>query len=234
MLNAEETANFELFRDCLSTPLIDKFATKPPKSKGKRKSGHGRKKSQLQTSKISVENEDGKDAEELSDFINVSMSNARPHSKHTDESQLVHRHRSIHHPPHQPPNPHLLNLHQQPLSPRPLHPTPSLLLRSLHPASTRPLSNRHPHDLRPSPLLLLLPLCHTPASRRFRPPRPRPLRLPLPHHHAPAPARPDQGPRGGLRDLSPPARPANLPPPGPARRAREGREEGLARERGAE
>jgi hypothetical protein len=233
MINAEETANFELFRDCLSTPLIDKFATKPPKSKGKRKSGHGRKKSQLPTSEIGVENEDGKDAEELSDFINVSMSNVHPHSKHTDESQIVHRPRSIHLLPHRPPHPHLLNLHQYPLSLRPLHPTPSLLLCSLHPASTRPLSNRHPHDLRPSPLLLLLPR-HTPASRRFRPPRPRPLRLPLPHHHAPAPARPDQGPRGGVRDLSPRARPAHLPPPDPARRAREGGEEGLARKGGAE
>jgi hypothetical protein len=82
MINAEETANFELFRDCLSTPLIDKFATKPPKPKGKRKSGHGRKKSQLPTPEISVENEEGKDAEELSDFTNVSMSNTHPHSKH--------------------------------------------------------------------------------------------------------------------------------------------------------
>jgi hypothetical protein len=73
MISAEETANFELFRDCLSTPLIEKFAAKPPKARQWRKSSYGRKKSQVPTPDVSVENEDSKDAEELSDFINVTI-----------------------------------------------------------------------------------------------------------------------------------------------------------------
>jgi len=73
MISAEETANFELFRDCLSTPLIQKFATSPPKEKGKRKTGHGRKKSQAVKADVSFEDDHSKDAEELSEFIDVRI-----------------------------------------------------------------------------------------------------------------------------------------------------------------
>jgi hypothetical protein len=73
MISAEETANFELFRDCLSTPLIQKFATSPPKPKRKRKNDHGRKKSQAVKADVSLEDENSKDAEELSEFIDVRI-----------------------------------------------------------------------------------------------------------------------------------------------------------------
>lgn len=79
MIEAGETANFELFRDCLSTTLIDKFATEPPKSKRKRKVGRVRKKSGASSpTDIAVENDGSNDAEELSEFINVNMLNYHP------------------------------------------------------------------------------------------------------------------------------------------------------------
>jgi hypothetical protein len=75
MIEVEETANFELFRDCLFAPLIEKFAAEPPRSKRKR---HGRKKSQGLTADISIDANSSNDAEELSEFINVRMSNHHP------------------------------------------------------------------------------------------------------------------------------------------------------------
>ena len=75
MISVEDSANFELFRDCLSTPLIQKFATEPLRSKGKHKSGHGRKKSQAPGADINIDNDSSKDAEELSEFIDVRYLN---------------------------------------------------------------------------------------------------------------------------------------------------------------
>lgn len=84
MISAEETTNFELFRDCLSTPLIQKFATAPPTAKAKRKgSHHGRKKSQALAPEVSIENDSSSsDAEELSEFIDVVMPIFSFHAKH--------------------------------------------------------------------------------------------------------------------------------------------------------
>lgn len=73
MISAEETANYEIFRDCLSAPLIQKFATDPATSKGKRRGGHGRKKSQVVSADIGVGDNSSKDAEELSEFIDVRL-----------------------------------------------------------------------------------------------------------------------------------------------------------------
>jgi hypothetical protein len=58
-----ESSNFQLFRDCISTPLIEKSVTKPEK-----KTRKGRKKTAIKPI-IPVEEQD--DAEELAEFIDV-------------------------------------------------------------------------------------------------------------------------------------------------------------------
>jgi len=42
-MNDSEISNFQLFRDCLATPLIEKSAEKPKKS-GRKSRGNGRRK----------------------------------------------------------------------------------------------------------------------------------------------------------------------------------------------
>jgi hypothetical protein len=76
MISAEETTNYEIFRDCLSAPLIQKFATDPAISKRKR---HGRKKSQVVSADIGVGGNSSKDAEELSEFIDVRPAHVPSH-----------------------------------------------------------------------------------------------------------------------------------------------------------
>jgi hypothetical protein len=73
MISAEETTNYDIFRDCLSAPLIQKFATDPATPKGKRRGGHGRKKSQVMSANTGVGDNSSKDAEELSEFIDVRL-----------------------------------------------------------------------------------------------------------------------------------------------------------------
>jgi hypothetical protein len=67
IVSAEEAANFDIFRDCLSALLIQKFAIDPAGPKAKHRSGHGRKKSQV----MSVDDNTSKDSEELSEFLDV-------------------------------------------------------------------------------------------------------------------------------------------------------------------
>jgi hypothetical protein len=69
MLNDGEKDNFELFRDCLATPLIERSAAEPQKTPRKRKGGNGRKTSKLVDGSSAVERND---AEELAEFIDVS------------------------------------------------------------------------------------------------------------------------------------------------------------------
>ncbi len=73
MISADETANYSLFRDCLSAPLIAKFATKPSKASRKRT---GRKFGTKISQALKLENDEdldeGKDAEELTEFIDVT------------------------------------------------------------------------------------------------------------------------------------------------------------------
>jgi hypothetical protein len=75
MESPEETANFEIFRDCLTPPLIEKFAAESSVAPKKRKVRTGRKRSQVVEEIIeNTEEEIAKDAEELEDFINVNLS----------------------------------------------------------------------------------------------------------------------------------------------------------------
>jgi 5-methylcytosine-specific restriction endonuclease McrA len=66
-----EEANFQIFRDCLSTPLIEKFSTQPAK-KTRKARGNGRRKTAINP--VAVETEETNDAEELADFIDVGTS----------------------------------------------------------------------------------------------------------------------------------------------------------------
>lgn len=61
-----EESNFQLFRDCLSTPLIEKSSSTPTKKA--RKARNGRK----NAIKPVMQTEEPNDAEELGEFIDVS------------------------------------------------------------------------------------------------------------------------------------------------------------------
>ena len=69
-LRKVEEANYASFRDCLSTPLIEKSSTKASK-KGKRVRGNriGRKTAIKPV--VRVEKEDEDDATELAEFVDV-------------------------------------------------------------------------------------------------------------------------------------------------------------------
>jgi hypothetical protein len=62
-----ESSNFQLFRDCISTPLIERSTTSPSK-KTRKGRGNGRRKTAIKPV-IPVEEPD--DAEELAEFIDV-------------------------------------------------------------------------------------------------------------------------------------------------------------------
>ena len=62
-----ESSNFQLFRDCLSTPLIEKSTEQPSKTKRARNK-FGRK---TAMKPIAVHNTESNDADELAEFIDV-------------------------------------------------------------------------------------------------------------------------------------------------------------------
>lgn len=65
-----ESSNFQLFRDCLSTPLIEKSTEEPAKSK-KARNKSGRK---IAIKPVIVEKSETSDADELAEFIDVCSS----------------------------------------------------------------------------------------------------------------------------------------------------------------
>jgi len=65
-MDHSEESNFQLFRDCLSTPLIEKSTTTPAKKP--RKARAGRK----NAIKPVIQAEEPNDTEELGEFIDVS------------------------------------------------------------------------------------------------------------------------------------------------------------------
>lgn len=67
MIEDAEQSNFEVFRECLATPLISLAAIKPSKQTKKRK-GTGRKNT---IKPVETVPEPENDAEELSEFIDV-------------------------------------------------------------------------------------------------------------------------------------------------------------------
>jgi hypothetical protein len=62
-----EASNFQLFRDCLSTPLIEKSTENPSKTK-KARNKSGRK---TAIKPVVVEKAETSDADDLADFIDV-------------------------------------------------------------------------------------------------------------------------------------------------------------------
>jgi hypothetical protein len=66
-MKEDELANFATFRDCLATPLIEKSAEKPRKSR-KSRANAGRK----TAIKPVASAEEINDAEELAEFIDVA------------------------------------------------------------------------------------------------------------------------------------------------------------------
>jgi hypothetical protein len=75
MIADDEIDNYELFRDCLSTPLVEKFAHGGKKERVRRRAGNGRRKGEVTRAKVeaAAEENEGGDAEELADFIDVSL-----------------------------------------------------------------------------------------------------------------------------------------------------------------
>jgi hypothetical protein len=67
-MEGPEEANFQIFRDCLSTPLIEKSSTQPAK-KSRKTRGNGRRKTVINT--VSIEAKEPNDAEELAEFVDV-------------------------------------------------------------------------------------------------------------------------------------------------------------------
>jgi len=65
-MEGPEEGNFQIFRDCLSTPLIEKSSNRPAK-KPRKARGNGRRKTPI--APVSVETEEPNEAEELADFI---------------------------------------------------------------------------------------------------------------------------------------------------------------------
>lgn len=68
-MDEAEEANFQILRDCLATPLIEKSTTEPKKPK-KARAKAGRK---TVIKPVSAVPEESNDAEELADFIDASI-----------------------------------------------------------------------------------------------------------------------------------------------------------------
>jgi hypothetical protein len=69
-MEAAEDANFQVFRDCLSGPLIEKSSTELGK-KHRKARGNSRRKAAIKP--IQIELEERNDAEELAEFIDVCI-----------------------------------------------------------------------------------------------------------------------------------------------------------------
>jgi hypothetical protein len=67
-----EDSNFSLFRDCLSTPLIEKSSSKPRDKRKRGKSQRGGRKNAIKPV-IGVEEKVVDDASELAEFVDVSL-----------------------------------------------------------------------------------------------------------------------------------------------------------------
>lgn len=67
-MDKSEIFNFQLFRECLSTPLIEKSSLTPEK-KSRKSRGNSRRKTAIKPVTI----EEPNDAEELAEFIDVHI-----------------------------------------------------------------------------------------------------------------------------------------------------------------
>jgi len=83
-MDEAESANFQLFRECLSTPLIEKSSAKLEK-KTRKARGSSRRKTAIKP--VSVEKPD--DAEELTKFIDVYILSNVVHCRITEQTQYI-------------------------------------------------------------------------------------------------------------------------------------------------
>ena len=67
MEDENEESNFQLFRECLSTPLIEKSSITPTKEARKARAGR-----ETAIKPVSASTEESNDAAELAEFVDVS------------------------------------------------------------------------------------------------------------------------------------------------------------------
>ena len=206
-------ANFQAFRDCLSTPLIEKSSVEPTKKTRKSRGKAGRKNA---IKPISVTTEESNDAEEeLAEFIDVSFTLLH---KYDTADNSVPRHRNLRQSSPHPSNSHILNMAQHASSTNTIY-TPTITQDRLqHPRFPSRTRNRQPN-------ILLLPP-HQPNNRRVPPPNFNNVHLN--HHHTASSPIPDPQSRHRMRDLRPPLDTADISSFDSESGACEGVEEGMA------
>jgi hypothetical protein len=100
-----ESSNFDLFRDCLASPLIEK-SSQDPVRKCKKGRGNGRKRV---NEPVTILPQEPNDAEELAEFIDVSAMTPKLRTTRSQSNQ-VYCLRNLHQSSIQPPNIDLLEL----------------------------------------------------------------------------------------------------------------------------
>jgi hypothetical protein len=72
-----ESSHFDLFRDCLASPLIEK-SSQDPVRKSRKARGNGRK---MVNERVAILPQEPNDAEELAEFIDVSAITPAPNDQ---------------------------------------------------------------------------------------------------------------------------------------------------------
>lgn len=85
-METSEDANFQVFRDCLSNPMIEKSSQQPAK---KTRKARVRRKTAIKPVEATIQ--EPNDAEELSEFIDVCPSSIRSLVPRTDEGISISR-----------------------------------------------------------------------------------------------------------------------------------------------
>ena len=222
------SSNYEVFRDCLSTIIVEKSnerSRQPSKRKSykARRNNHNVKKDTTSKTDSTPPPPARANPEDLADFVDVHLPLLvrvlyRRAYTNTAYSLTVPRLRNLPLPPPIPPNP---QLHSNPRRPNPPHnplpnapPLPSPANPLTHPP---PNSARHPNRLRP-------------PRRPARHPRNPPLAAPerLRGRRDRRPARMGNHENRRVRDLRARLDPAVISPSDPPRGARKGGQEGVA------
>jgi hypothetical protein len=81
-----ENANFQIFRDCLSTPLIEESSAQST-NKSRKARRNSRRKTAIKS--IQVQAEEPHDAEELAEFIDVCPSLIYPPNSKIDQGNSI-------------------------------------------------------------------------------------------------------------------------------------------------
>ncbi|TVY91474.1 hypothetical protein LAWI1_G003256 [Lachnellula willkommii] len=116
MRDENEEHNFQLFRECLSTPLIEKSSTAPTKKV--RKARAGRKTAIKPVASAATEEAD--DAAELADFVDVSSKFLYRGFRILIKGILVSGYGNLHKSASRGPDTHVLNMAQYTFSTKPI------------------------------------------------------------------------------------------------------------------